>query len=752
MFLIVIPLLLFSAKIEKEIAFSIRDLEFSEFEGYDVVRLRYCTPTAKISEPELTTKPLLVLIPPSATVRDIEIVSAKKIMVDGTFNILPTQYPEPFSLHEPLPFVEPNEQVYSQTTEYPGMPVEITHFGTKGGYQIVTVTLYPLQYVPAQGKLFLYTHIKFRINYDEGQVTPEVIWKENYQYQMESVKRLVINPEDVEKWSPQIKECDRSMNSNRTFDNPEYAIMVANGFESYFDPLRDWKVKKGVTAEIFLRDWILANYSGATDEDKVRNFVIDYHQNHGTLYFLCVGDWGDFPMKAITTVDDPTTPSDFFYADYDEDLYTEAYVGRASISNATEAQTFVNKVLKYEQETPATGFHEKIFLPGFLLWSGYGIPVNDTIAVYDPPSWLDAKRYDEIQPLPTQEISDSFNVGFGYTDIAAHGAWNQWGGTSYHTNSDADGLTNAPPLTGVITAICCNIGQLDYSGGDCYVEHMMNNPHGGSAAFWGNSRHGYGRIENTGRSESQCIWFYDELTNHGVYNIGRTIAGSNDRAAPYVAGDEYVFHCMHTCVLYGDPEMAQWTFFPEPLMAVHNNTVPTGNSVFDVTVTDNRAPVANARVCLMCQTDTFYAVDYTNASGVASFAIYPSIEGDTMWVTVTCQDYNQYEGHAIVTDFGVSEWNNSPYIFGLAQPYPNPSTNPVGISYSVAKPEKITLKVYDAIGQLVTTLVNEHKNPGEYRITWNGKYENKILASGIYFLRLSSDEKVIQRKIIFIRD
>jgi hypothetical protein len=757
LFLLIIPFMLFAGQIEKEVTFPINSLELTEFEGYDVVRLRGCTPTVKIGEPELALKSLLVLIPSDAEVQNVEVISSEKVRLDGRFKILPTQYPKPFSLFdEPASFVEPDDKVYTMTTEYPGIVAKNVHVGTKGGFRIANITIYPLQYIPKTGELFLYTNIKFRVTYEPGKITPETIWKDEYEQQKEAVKRLVINPEQVEKWMPRVKECNRSLQMGErgpTFNDPKYVLMVTDGYESYFQPLRDWKSKKGVPTEIRLRSWILSNYSGATDEDKVRAFISDYHSTHGTRYFLCVGDWGTFPMKAVTTVDDPNTPSDFWYADYDEDYYTEVYVGRASISNATEAQTFVNKVMQYEANTPASGYHEKIFLPAYLLWSGYGCPVNDTIAKYDPPSWTDAKRYDEITPLPTSEISDSFNVGFGYTNIAAHGDWDRWGGTYYHTNTDADGLTNAPPLTGVVTAICCNIGQLDYSGADCYVEHMMNNSYGGAVAFWGNSRHGYGQIDSYGRSEWQCIWFYDELTGNDVYNIGMTVGEVNDRCAPYAPGDDYVFHCMNTCVLFGDPEMSLWSYFPEDLIVSHNSTIPVGASTFDVTVTDNRAPVQNARVCLMCKADTMYRVGYTNASGLISFSTNAQIVGDTVWVTVSKKDYRPYESHATVIPVGITErTDHKTYGFNLGKVYPNPAVDYVGLSYSITKTGRVSLRVYNAAGQLVKTLLDENKKAGEYRITWNRRIENKKLASGIYFIELTAGGQSALQKVVFVKD
>ena len=749
--LLLIPSLLFSGVIEKGISFSSNDLQFSKSKGYDLVRLSGCAPTTEIGKPELAVEHLTFVIPPNAEVKGVEVTSTKRFEVAGEFKILPAQYPEPFAIkYKPKPFVKPDPAVYGLSAEFPGVLAEVTHKGTKGGFRLATVVVYPLQYIPTHGKLYLYQHMQVRLHYDEGVVPAEPIWLHKLEYETAAVKRLVVNPEDVERWTPPIKKVDRFEMDDTTFVNPEYAIMTPDAYVSDFAPLRDWKCRKGVPTEIFTLTWILNNYPGANDTVKVRNFIEDYNQNHGTDYFLCVGDWGVFPMKRMymSTAYDYHISTDFWYADYDGDWYSEAYVGRFSINNSSEIANYINKTLKYERESPSTGFHEKIFMPGYVLWSGYGCPVNDTIALHDPPSWLDAKRYDWIQTLTTQEISDSFNVGFAYTNISAHGEEYRWGGSYYHTSTDADNLTNAPPLTGWVTGICCLIGTIEYASDDCYVEHMMNNTHGGAAAFVGNSDYGYGRIENPGRSEWQCIWFNDELTNNGVYNYCRTVAAANDRCVPYV-GDQYVQHCLYAWLPYGDPQMELWTFFPGPMVGSHNSTVPVGPSTFTVTITDSKAPIENARVCVMAKQDPEYQVDYTNASGVVSFNIDPEIANDTLWVTATKADCSPYEGYAIVTTPGVGEEKpQKPLFFGLEHPQPNPAHKNVKISYSIPQDSRVELTVYNSSGQLVARLLDANITAGVHNILWRPNRDN--LPAGIYLIRLTAGNETTTRKVVLI--
>jgi hypothetical protein len=73
-----------------------------------------------------------------------------------------------------------------------------------------------------------------------------------------------------------------------------------------------------------------------------------------------------------------------------------------------------------------------------------------------------------------------------------------------------------------------------------------------------------------------------------------------------------------------------------------------------------------------------------------------------------------------------------PASFELQQNYPNPFNPETTIEFKVSNTAPVSIKVYDLIGREVTTLVNEVKQPGVYRISFDG--EN--LASGVYFCEM----------------
>mgnify|MGYP000560099988 CR=1 FL=1 len=72
--------------------------------------------------------------------------------------------------------------------------------------------------------------------------------------------------------------------------------------------------------------------------------------------------------------------------------------------------------------------------------------------------------------------------------------------------------------------------------------------------------------------------------------------------------------------------------------------------------------------------------------------------------------------------------------YWLSQNYPNPFNPTTTIRYALPKPCHVTLKVFNLLGQEVTTLVNEKNPAGEYAVRWNPTE----LPSGMYLYRLQA--------------
>jgi len=100
-----------------------------------------------------------------------------------------------------------------------------------------------------------------------------------------------------------------------------------------------------------------------------------------------------------------------------------------------------------------------------------------------------------------------------------------------------------------------------------------------------------------------------------------------------------------------------------------------------------------------------------------------------------------------------NENNDIPSEFSLSQNYPNPFNPETVISYQLAENCKVSLKVYDILGNEVATLVNEEKPAGKYQVNFNVRQttNNKQLTSGVYFYQLRAGQFVQTKKFVLIK-
>ena len=93
-----------------------------------------------------------------------------------------------------------------------------------------------------------------------------------------------------------------------------------------------------------------------------------------------------------------------------------------------------------------------------------------------------------------------------------------------------------------------------------------------------------------------------------------------------------------------------------------------------------------------------------------------------------------------------------PKSFELLQNYPNPFNPGTTIKYQLPKSTEVSLKIYNLLGQLVKTLVDEKQAAGHYTVRWDGRDNNRRqVASGVYFVSLRTKHFVKSNKMIIMR-
>jgi hypothetical protein len=93
-----------------------------------------------------------------------------------------------------------------------------------------------------------------------------------------------------------------------------------------------------------------------------------------------------------------------------------------------------------------------------------------------------------------------------------------------------------------------------------------------------------------------------------------------------------------------------------------------------------------------------------------------------------------------------------PTSFILYQNYPNPFNHASTIKYTLSERSFVTIKVYDVLGNEISTLVNDEKPAGEYEVEFNGHSGVvRNLTSGTYFYQLKTENYIETKKMILLK-
>jgi hypothetical protein len=94
----------------------------------------------------------------------------------------------------------------------------------------------------------------------------------------------------------------------------------------------------------------------------------------------------------------------------------------------------------------------------------------------------------------------------------------------------------------------------------------------------------------------------------------------------------------------------------------------------------------------------------------------------------------------------------TPASFALEQNFPNPFNPTTTVSYSVPKSGQVNVMVYDLLGNLVKTLVNEVQQPGAYKVQWDATNDQgQVVPTGNYILKMVAGNFSQTRKMTLLK-
>jgi hypothetical protein len=85
--------------------------------------------------------------------------------------------------------------------------------------------------------------------------------------------------------------------------------------------------------------------------------------------------------------------------------------------------------------------------------------------------------------------------------------------------------------------------------------------------------------------------------------------------------------------------------------------------------------------------------------------------------------------------------------YNLGQNYPNPFNPTTTISYSISKDANVKMNMYNEIGELLGTYINEKQPAGEHKFVYDGTN----VASGVYFYQLIVDDQPQTKKMVVVK-
>jgi len=401
-------------------------------EIFTQVSMPNCISQAKPGEPALPVFPARILIPQGKTVSNIRIKSS--VSVDVIHDLVskpvaPQQELYPFSeMPNNAPFVK-NDAVYDSSDPVFDSRCSEGEIGFCRGFSILTVYLYPVQYVPKTGRLYFFPDMTITVEFDSfatfGCNNDNKLLRYSKQDQ-DAISDMVENPVSIISYDPD-NDGDSSGppmfgGGGATFgytagicdpaDSYEYVIITNNALKdtagysyNWSDLLNHRQSFSGLSGIIVTVEEIDAciDYWNITSlyndtQAHIREFCKDAYEDWGMEYLLLGGDCDSdgspnivpyrlFEDRLETDTYD-TMPCDMYYNHLDgdwyytgsggmwgggrssgvNDPYAEFYLGRLTVSNAEQISNIVKKIIWYDTAEQDSWFGSSAFFGGDLGW------------------------------------------------------------------------------------------------------------------------------------------------------------------------------------------------------------------------------------------------------------------------------------------------------------------------------------------------------------------------------------------------
>ena len=613
-------------------------------------------------QPQLPVYMYRVPLDKGETVSEFDVDEIKEQKIDGIFNI---------KIQQPLwhQDFDKNNIILAATdqTDFPDKIIEFKGIKYFNGFPIAHFAVHPFRYQSDSGSLYFIEQIKFSITTSAAE-TRGIIPAQKFQIENKDLINLAKSKQTSE--LPTIP----MVSSDWIIDEEEgiplsyisaglvdrYVIITTDELAASFEPLAEWKTRKGVPTVIRTLNWVRDNFSdGLDDADRIRNYIRWSYQNRGTKYVMLGGDTEIIPSRIITT-SGFTFPADYYYADLDGnwnadgdgifgeaadklDGYPETYVSRIPVLIPEEVDRFVQRLFRYEKMIDI----ENPNFPGDVLYLAANLDREDDgreliMSKIDPHingeferTLLTESADIGSDPAPAlQALNSNYSIIFTENHGLYHTLRPGSRGSNIFTYQIGE-LTNHDPGIWYV-ASCYTNDIVKRSLSEMYL--LAEN--GGGVAYIGNSSFEYPFSGIYLQEE-----FFKLAFSKNKYHLSEAHYLSRLPYLGYLAWEGPSRIIVYSTIVLGDAEMPIWTEMPKS-MSIDQQSI-NGEEGYFLTVTvknkSDNSFIQNALVTLYREND-IYNLKKTDASGQVRFDLNNCDPGEVN-VTVTKHNYIPYESY-----------------------------------------------------------------------------------------------------------
>jgi NAD(P)H-hydrate repair Nnr-like enzyme with NAD(P)H-hydrate dehydratase domain len=121
-------------------------------------------------------------------------------------------------------------------------------------------------------------------------------------------------------------------------------------------------------------------------------------------------------------------------------------------------------------------------------------------------------------------------------------------------------------------------------------------------------------------------------------------------------------------------------------------------------------------------------------------------------VIVSDEEYSLEHSWSVIVPVSNDNNETTPLVTGIVSNYPNPFNPNTTIMYSLHQESPVNITIYDIKGKVVRSIACGSQTAGLHNVAWDGLNNNKkSVASGIYYVRMTSDDGNYTRKITLMK-